>query len=118
MSADSKARRLGHCLDAGRQTALMTSSSVLVKDALGAHGVDHALSLLEGFTGTGLVAGNDELAHALDGGAILAALSRKVLIASNGLTGALAGLVGIGHLVFLKIDAWTQMHAQKVVLCA
>ena len=83
----------------------MTRSGVLVQNALGAHRVDHALGLLEGFGSGGLVAGNDELAHSLDGGTVLATLSREMLIASNGLTGALASLVGIGHLVFLKTDA-------------
>ena len=77
----------------------MASSSVHVQNALGAHGVDHALGLLEGFLSTGLVAGEDELAHALDSGAVLAALSRKVLVAGNGLAGALASLVGSGPLV-------------------
>lgn len=77
----------------------MASSSVHVENALAAHGVDHALSGLESFLSGGLVAGEDELANALDGGAELAALSGKVLVAGKGLTGALAGLVGIGHLV-------------------
>lgn len=83
----------------------MTSSSILVQNTLGAHRVDHALGLLEGFSSTGLVTGEDQLAHGLDGGAILATLSREMLVASNSLTGALASLVGIGHLEFLKNDA-------------
>lgn len=92
-------RELGERLDGSRQAALVTSSSVRVKNALAAHGVDHALGVLESFLSSGLISGEDELANALDSGTVLAALSRKVLIAGKGLTGALAGLVGIGHLV-------------------
>ena len=73
----------------GRQTALVASSSVGVQNTLASHRVDHALGSLEGCLSGGLVAGEDQLAHLLDGGAVLAALSRKVLVAGNRLTGAL-----------------------------
>ena len=75
----------------------MASSGVGVKNALASHRVDNGFSLLEGFLSGSLVAGNDELTHGLDGGAELAALSRKVQIAHNHLAGALASLLGIGH---------------------
>ena len=92
-------KRLGERLDGSRQAALVASSSVRVKNALAAHGVDHALGVLESFLSSGLVAGEDELANALDSGTVLAALSREVLVAGKGLTGALASLVRIGQLV-------------------
>ena len=60
-------KRLGERLDGSRQAALVASSSVRVKNALAAHGVDHALGVLESFLSSGLVAGEDELANALDG---------------------------------------------------
>ena len=46
------------------------------------------------------------------GGAVLAALSRKVLVAGNRLTGALASLFGIGHLCFLKNVCLMVRHTQ------
>ena len=89
--------RLGHSLDGSGKTALMTSSSVGVKNALASHSVDRGFSLLEGFLSGGLVAGDDELTHSLDSGAELATLSREVHVAHNHLAGALASLLGIGH---------------------
>ena len=71
----------------------MTSSGVLVKNLLAGHHVDDLLSLHERFRGGSLVAGNDQLAHGLDGGAVLRTLSRKVLVARNSLTSALASLI-------------------------
>lgn len=44
-----------------------------------------------------LVAGGDELAHLLDGGAVLAALGGEMQVARNRLTGALASLLGVSH---------------------
>ena len=113
-------RELGERLDGSRQAALVTSSSVRVKNALAAHGVDHALGVLESFLSSGLIAGEDELANALDSGTVLAALSREVLIAGKGLTGALAGLVGIGHLV-LNSGKWMPRFSdsrQRAQACA
>ena len=52
----------------------MAGSSVAVEHVLAGHLVDHGFSSLEGFEGSSLVAGSDELAHLLDGGAVLAAL--------------------------------------------
>ena len=91
----------------------MASSGVRVENALASHGVDHGFSLLEGFLSGGLVAGDDELAHGLDGGAELAALSREVHVAHNHLAGALASLLGIGHFFkFLacKLNSWRPEH--------
>ena len=39
----------------------------------------------------------DELAHLLDGGAVLAALGGEMQVARNRLTGALASLLGVSH---------------------
>ena len=89
--------RLGHGLDGSGETALVASSGVRVENTLASHGVDHGFSLLEGFLSGRLVAGDDELAHGLDGGAELAALSREVHVAHDHLAGALASLLGIGH---------------------
>ena len=38
-----------------------------------------------------------ELAHLLDGGAVLAALGGEMQVARNRLTGALASLLGVSH---------------------
>ena len=70
-------KKLGERLDGSRQAALVASSSVRVKNALAAHGVDHALGVLESFLSSGLVAGEDELANALDSGTVLLSLSRR-----------------------------------------
>ena len=75
----------------------MAGSSVAVEHVLAGHLVDHGFSSLEGFEGSTLVAGSDELAHLLDGGAVLAALGGEMQITRNGLAGALASLLGIGH---------------------
>ena len=88
----------------------MTGSGVVVQNTLASHRVNDALSLLEGFSSGGLVAGENQ--HLLDGGAVLAALSRKVLVAGNRLTGALASLFGIGHLCFLKNVCLMVRHTQ------
>lgn len=64
--------RLGHGLDGSGETALVAGGGVRVENALAGHGVDHGFGLLEGFLSGGLVAGDDELAHGLDGGAELA----------------------------------------------
>ena len=78
--------------------ALVTSGGVGVENALASHRIDHGFGLLEGFLSGSLVAGDDELAHGLDGGAELAALSREVQVTRNDLTGALTSLLGISHL--------------------
>ena len=52
---------------------LWRAAALRVQNALAGHRVDHALGLDEGFLSGGLVAGDDELAHGLDGGAVLAA---------------------------------------------
>ncbi len=75
----------------------MTSSSIGVQNTLALERVDHGFSTLEGFLSGSLVAGDNELAHSLDGGAVLAALSGEVSITGNVLTGAFASLLGIGH---------------------
>lgn len=90
----------------------MTGSGIVVQNTLACHRVNDALSLLEGFSSGGLVAGENQLAHLLDGGAVLATLSRKVLVAGNRLTGALASLFGIGHLCFLKNVCLMVRHTQ------
>ena len=73
-----------------------------MQDTLASHRVDHALGSLEGILRGGLVAGEEQLAHLLDGGAVLAALGREVLVAGNCLTGTLASLFGLGHICILK----------------
>ena len=90
----------------------MTGSGIVVQNTLACHRVNDALSLLEGFSSGGLVAGGDELAHLLDGGAVLAALGGEMQVARNRLTGALASLFGIGHLCFLKNVCLMVRHTQ------
>ena len=98
-------RELGERLDGSRQAALVTSSSVRVKNALAAHGVDHALGVLESFLSSGLIAGEDELANALDSGTVLAALSREVLIAGKDGRACGLGWYWPFSFEFLKVDA-------------
>lgn len=52
---------------------------------------------LEGFLGRSSSPAADELAHLLDGGAVLAALGGEMQVARNRLTGALASLLGVSH---------------------
>lgn len=75
----------------------MTGSGIVVQNTLACHRVNDALSLLEGFSSGGLVAGENQLAHLLDGGAVLAALGGEMQVARNRLTGALASLLGVSH---------------------
>src|SRR5882672_3449716 len=66
----SRARRLScHRLQSQREPALVASRLVLVDDVLVGDAVDDAARLAERFTRSGLVAGLDGLADALDRGA-------------------------------------------------
>src|SRR6218665_2936329 len=56
----------GQGLDLGRQTALVTSSLVLVEHALVGDRVDHGLSGLEQVSSLGLVTSDHGLLHVLD----------------------------------------------------
>ena len=75
----------------------MACSGVAVEHTLAGHLVDRGFGSLEGFLGSSLVAGGDELAHLLDGGAVLAALGGEMQVARNRLTGALASLLGVSN---------------------
>ncbi len=91
---------LGHRLDSGRQTALLTGSGVLVENVAAGETVEDAGGLLEFFSSSGLVASGDELLDSLDGGAITGALSGEAEVVLDVLTNALASLLGICHFEF------------------
>src|SRR5690606_27598367 len=59
--------------------------------------INHAACLAKDFVGSGLIAGVDCLANALDGGAQHRAQAGVVLVKRNRLAGALACLSCIGH---------------------
>ena len=88
---------LGHRLDSGRQTALLTGSGVLVENVAAGETVEDAGGLLEFFSSSGLVASGDELLDSLDSGAITGALSGEAEVVLDVLTNALASLLGICH---------------------
>ena len=84
---------LGHRLDSGRQTALLTGSGVLVENVAAGETVEDAGGLLEFFSSSGLVASGDELLDSLDGGAITGALSGEAeVVLDEGAGGALVPL--------------------------
>lgn len=101
-------QKLGEGLDGGRQAALLASSGVLVEDAAASEAIEDAGGLLEFFSSSGLVASGDELLDGLDGGAITGALGGEAEVVLNGLTDALASLLGVCHLdnSFFKFARW------------
>src|SRR5690606_10217904 len=82
----------GQCqgLDLGRQAALITSSLVLVEDALVSHGVQHGLRLGEQFSSLHLVAGNNGLLNVLDSSTVLRTQRCVCSVQSDVLASALA----------------------------
>ncbi len=90
--------KLSHRFDSGGQAALMTRSGVLMQGTLAAHCVNQTLGLLKRLRSNGFVASEDGLADSLDSSTIARTLRRKVLVASNGLTGTFASLFSISHL--------------------
>ena len=79
----------------------MAGSSVAVEHVLAGHLVDHGFSSLEGFEGSSLVAGSDELAHLLDGGAVLAAVGGVVFLGTLG-----QFLLSRQGLIMQMIEVW------------
>src|SRR5690606_15211024 len=93
-------QKLSNCLDGSCEAALVASSLILVNDVLVGNAIDDAGGLAENFVGSSLIASFDGLTHTLDGGAHHGAKAGVVLVASNRLAGALAGLGGIGHVAY------------------
>ena len=79
----------------------MTGSGIVVQNTLASHRVNDALSLLEGFSSGGLVAGENQLAHLLDGGAVLAAVGGVVFLGTLG-----QFLLSRQGLIMQMIEVW------------
>ena len=79
----------------------MTGSGIVVQNTLASHRVNDALSLLEGFCSGGLVAGENQLAHLLDGGAVLAAVGGVVFLGTLG-----QFLLSRQGLIMQMIEVW------------
>ena len=79
----------------------MTGSGIVVQNTLACHRVNDALSLLEGFSSGGLVAGENQLAHLLDGGAVLAAVGGVVFLGTLG-----QFLLSRQGLIMQMIEVW------------
>ena len=79
----------------------MACSGVAVEHTLAGHLVDRGFGSLEGFLGSSLVAGGDELAHLLDGGAVLAAVGGVVFLGTLG-----QFLLSRQGLIMQMIEVW------------
>lgn len=78
----------------------MASHCVLVNDLLIGDGIDNALRVFEKHLCSSFIAGIDRFANFLDRGTQRRAQTHVVSALLDGLTGALAGLCGVGHLLF------------------
>src|SRR5574343_1777365 len=86
-------------LDLSRQAALGTGSLVLVNNLLVGNAVKHCNGLLEDALSGGFVTSFDRLAHTLDRGTQGRTQAGVVGALLVSLTGALAGLCAIGHVI-------------------
>lgn len=102
--------KLSHRFNSGGQAALVTRSGVLMQGTLAAHCINQTLSLLKRFRSNGFIASEDGLADSLDSSTIARTLRRKVLVASNGLTGTFASLFSISHLGIPKKECLLDKH--------